>query len=643
MWKLALVLAVISCVLLLSSLQATRGRRVQQFLAFLLAGVALLLGRSIAPRPVASLEDFRPVEVAGVADPYASSASCESCHEDQYRSWHASYHRTMTQIANELSVIGDFDNVHTQAYGHQIRLLQEDGEYWVEMHDPEVPTVSESTMIRRPIVMTTGSHHMQVYWYASGIDRRLGQLPIVWLKETEQWAPIHSIFLRPTQTKLGKAEGRWNQTCIKCHTTQGRPRIDPQAMPQVDTEVAEFGIACEACHGPGSAHVSQQEQAAEDELLESASITNPDKLDHRRSSEVCGQCHGVWVAVDKAEADLTLKDGPTFRPGDRLSDTRHVFSSGQTISAHAQSYLDEDPTFMEDRFWKDGMVRVSGREYNGLIRSPCFQKGELACLSCHDLHPPPGVDTARWANDQLAKDMESNVACIQCHESFADDAVLAAHTHHQPSSSGSLCYNCHMPHTTYGLLKAIRSHEISSPSASDTVEFGRPNACNQCHLDKSLAWTAQSLAQWYDIEPPSLEQEQEGLSAALQAAMTGDAGQRALAAWSLGWEPALAASRSDWVTPILATLLNDPYHAVRFVAHRSLKAQPGFAEFDFNFVGTDQERAERIAAVMSQWQATSQNATGDETILISPSGKLMFDRLQQLYQARNDRTVVLAE
>src|SRR5437879_9208297 len=30
---------------------------------------------------------------------YVGSETCHSCHEDQFESWHRSYHRTMTQIA----------------------------------------------------------------------------------------------------------------------------------------------------------------------------------------------------------------------------------------------------------------------------------------------------------------------------------------------------------------------------------------------------------------------------------------------------------------------------------------------------------------------------------------------------------------
>ena len=144
---------------------------------------------------------------------------------------------------------------------------------------------------------------------------------------------------------------------------------------------------------------------------------------------------------------------------------------------------------MEGSFWSDGQVRVSGREFNGLAASACFKRGEMSCLSCHSLHHYQDPD------DQLGARMEGNQACLQCHSSFA--AKLESHTHHRAESTGSLCYNCHMPFTTYGLLKAIRSHTITSPTVRSSLATGRPNACNLCHLDKSLGWTAQKLNGWY--------------------------------------------------------------------------------------------------------------------------------------------------
>ena len=126
-----------------------------------------------------------------------------------------------------------------------------------------------------------------------------------------------------------------------------------------------------------------------------------------------------------------------------------------------------------------------------------------------------------------------------------------------------------MPHTTYGVLKGIRSHQITSPRVLDDTQTGRPNACNLCHLDQTLDWTAQHLKAWYGQEIPQILGPNKSTSHAVRMALTGDAGQRAIIAWHLGWSPAQNVSGTNWITPLLGQLLDDPYAAVRLVAERS--------------------------------------------------------------------------
>src|SRR5207237_5112000 len=138
-------------------------------------------------------------------------------------------------------------------------------------------------------------------------------------------------------------------------------------------------------------------------------------------------------------------------------------------------------------------------------------RGKLSCLSCHTMHQPAGDPRKRseWAAGQVKHGMDGNAACTQCHEQLKGSEALTRHTHHAAESSGSNCYNCHMPHTTYGLLKAARSHQISSPNVAASLQTGRPNACNQCHQDKTLAWAADNLAGWYKQPKPKLPADEE--------------------------------------------------------------------------------------------------------------------------------------
>jgi hypothetical protein len=291
------------------------------------------------------------------------------------------------------------------------------------------------------------------------------------------------------------------------------------------------------------------------------------------------------------------------------------------------------------------MVRVSGREYNGLIESPCYQRGEMSCLSCHEMHKQ--VDDPRslkeWANDQLKPGMETNQACLECHQQFAEK--IEEHTHHATASSGSLCYNCHMPHTTYGLMKAIRSHQIDSPSVQSSLTTGRPNACNLCHLDKSLAWTADHLDEWYGLAKPELDADTESIAASVLWALRGDAAQRALIAWSMGWGAAQEASGEEWLAPYLAELMDDPYDVVRFISHRSLRSLQGFDEFSYDFMSPQDSRLKAQQRVLKAWKDDREAIAAGraEAVLFDAAGEPRRTEIERLLRARDMRPVNLAE
>ena len=245
-------------------------------------------------------------------------------------------------------------------------------------------------------------------------------------------------------------------------------------------------------------------------------------------------------------------------------------------------------------------------------------------------------------NDQIKSGMEGNQACLQCHDDFKLD--ITGHTHHAADSSGSLCYNCHMHHTTYGLLKAIRSHEIESPSVSTTVQTGRIHACNACHLDKSLGWTAEYTQQWYGEATPMLSPEQRDISAALLHLLQGDAGQRAIAAWHMGWEPARIASREGWLAPFLAEILSDPYSVVRYIAFRSLRQQPGFEKFRYDYTLSMDSLRSSVDKAKDHWQANNQDANiASPEILIDDGGRVMQQRVEDIMSRRDDKPIDLLE
>ncbi len=630
--------------------RAGGGRRRLFLAAALMAAAAsaawLAPGRRLAGS--AGSADDRPLAFPGPG--YVSSTTCQACHPDAYASWHASYHRTMTQVATPASVRAPADGRVVAIGGRSLSLERRDGALSVAMTDPEAEgPLEERPVVRRPIALVTGSHHMQVYWYPSGQSRFLGMLPFAYLLPEERWVPRPAIFIGPPTDVIAPEIGRWNVTCVQCHTTQVRPGYRSDA--EAETAVTEFGIACEECHGPAEAHVRANRDPLrryEQHLSDAPepNIVNPRRLSHQRTSEVCGQCHGISIYRTREELERFRTEGFEYVPGDDLHATRHLVRRGDGDQPPLlRAALRENPAYMDSHFWSDGMVRVSGREYNGLLETPCFQRGTMTCLSCHDMHKPPGDPRplARWADDQLAAGMEGDEACLQCHAGFR--ARPEEHTHHAAASEGSRCTNCHMSFTSWGLLKAIRSHTVDSPSVAASLATGRPDACNQCHLDRTLGWAAQKLEAWYGIPAPELSPEQEQVAAGALWSLTGDAGQRALMAWSMGWEPARVASGRDWLPPyLLQLLLDDPYPAVRIVAARSLRSLPGFEDLRYDPTGPPEERAGAAREAFRAWSRARRGraAAAPEATLVHAGG-LRREAFAALWARRNDRIVELRE
>ena len=581
--------------------------------------------RAVAAERAAQLAATVPQAGADAARGYVTSDACAACHPSEYASWHRSYHRTMTQPATAHAALAPFaGETLTADDGRRYRLQRRGDDVWADIS-------AGSGVISRRLGLMTGSHHMQAYWLPGDEGNEQIEFPFTYLLDDRRWVSRRDVFL--VGQEYSKAPSQWNRICIECHVTGGQPRID-RVSDVPASRAVELGIACEACHGPASDHLSANRNpwrrlrlhttgAADD------TIVNPARLPPARMSEVCGQCHGIGCPPQE-----WTQDGIAYRPGQTLKDTKPILQLATLAQSNCRRQIAADATFGSSRYWSDGMVRVSGREYNGLIGSPCYQRGKLSCISCHSMHDSD-------PDKQLIPELDGNRACTQCHRDKA--ANVSAHTHHRADSSGSSCYNCHMPHTTYGLLRAMRSHQISVPRVQATLATGRPNACNGCHLDRSLGWTARALQRWYGATLPSLTAEQQTLSQTLLDGARGEPGVRALAAWSLGWDAARTASPGDWMAPLLIELLDDEYSAVRYNAYRSLRKITGFADFEYDYVAPEEARWQAQASARQRLSRPDPPVNRPE-LLFSADGHFQRGELERLMSERpEDDEMFLAE
>ena len=607
---------------------------------------------------------------------FTSSSACRDCHQGEFDSWHRSFHRTMTQTASPENFVGRFDGTKIDSGGLKFQVFQRGDQFWARMPDPDImldrqrrheilgqrgvatgsPDWSGLPEVERKVVMSTGSHRYQTYWVESArFPGTLMTLPLVWLIQDERWIPRESAFVTPPDGN--RMVTVWNDHCIKCHSTGGSPRPfekhdDRGRIVETgfQTLVGEIGIACEACHGSAKEHVALRRREAAGEtglaaLLQADPIVQPGELvDHRRSAEVCGQCHGVFVWSED-QGERYRDGGGNFRPGEELLKTRHylfppqdaAFYSGEQERESALVNYQRNPEFFSSRFWDNGTVLAGGREYTALAVTACYRRGTLSCVTCHSMHQSD-------PSDQLKPGMDGVRACTQCHDEPQYTSELTQHTHHAFESTGSNCLNCHMPHTTYALFSAIRSHQISRPDLAGSVQYGVPNACNLCHLDQTLAWTQRYLVEWYGYEPLPMTIEQSQIAASLVWMLKGNAAQRVITAWHTGWAPAQAAAGDDWMAPFVSRLLDDPYGVVRYVAEHALRRQPGLGDLEFDFLASPANLTAAGAGVRELWSArqTPPSRTG-KSVLINGDGQVVDAAVEWLLKHRDNRPVSINE
>jgi tetratricopeptide (TPR) repeat protein len=113
---------------------------------------------------------------------------------------------------------------------------------------------------------------------------------------------------------------------------------------------------------------------------------------------------------------------------------------------------------------------------------------------------------------------EDNRLCTQCHR--ADDYDTYNHHFHIAKGEigkaviaddgvkfevgeGTRCINCPMPARFYMGPDYRNDHSFRIPRPDLTEKLGTPNACNQCHADKSTKWAIDYVNKWHGISRPA--------------------------------------------------------------------------------------------------------------------------------------------
>ena len=92
----------------------------------------------------------------------------------------------------------------------------------------------------------------------------------------------------------------------------------------------------------------------------------------------------------------------------------------------------------------------------------------------------------------------------------------------------------------------------------------------------------------------------------------------------------------------LSEILVDPYSTVRYIAQRSLKFLPGYADFSYDYIGPVAGRSEARQRALEIWRnqaaPTSDAAIGSQTAVV-----LNDAQVSAMLRQRNNRRMELLE
>ncbi len=493
---------------------------------------------------------------------FVGSETCAGCHRAEAELWRGSQHKHAMDHATEKSVLGDFSDASFDYYGVKSRFFRKDGKFFVETDGPD------GKLATFEVKYTFGIDPLQQY-LVEFPDGRIQALSIAWDSRPKEQGGQHWFHLYPNEeikhddvlhwTKLNQ---NWNFMCAECHSTGVRKNYDA-ANDHFNTTWAEISVGCETCHGRGSRHIAwarerlswwpfgKHEDKSEGLALrfdERSQVTwrrdprtgNPQRnftpAILRKEVETCGLCHARRAEFSE-----------DWVPGQWLSDTHVVSELGRGL------------------YSADGQMQDEVYNYGSFKQSKMFAAG----VTCSDCHDPHGAKLK----------VSGDGVCLQCHA--PDKYATAAHNHHEAAKAPVACASCHMPTRTYMVVDPRHDHSLRIPRPDLSVKLGTPNACSDCHADKSAAWAAAAIESWYGPNREGFQNYAGAFHAAwadqpdaakLLAAVAADSNAPAFARASALTDlaPSLSAANGD----LARAGLSDPDPMVRIGALDMLESVP---------------------------------------------------------------------
>ncbi len=367
-------------------------------------------------------------------DGFVGDKTCTKCHQKEVDLWKGSHHDLAMQIANNETVLGDFNNVEITLDEVHYFFFKKGNDFLVRVKE-----IDGSEKEYR-ISYTFGVTPLQQYLVDFDKGRKQ-VLRVTWDVIKKQWYHQYKgDKIQPHDwLHWTKTAQNWNTMCAECHSTNLKKNylVEEDAF---HTTCSLINVNCESCHGPAEKHVAWAENPSEDKntyILKGK--TQKDQLN------LCASCHSRRVRLTEY-----------MKPGTKFEDQYMV----QNLSTNF--------------YHRDGQINDEDYVYGSFLQSKMYAEG-VKCNDCHNAH-------------SLKLKFEGNKLCLQCH--IPANYETSTHYFHKKNTEASLCINCHMTGKNYMGNDFRRDHSFRIPRPDQSDKYGTPNACIGCHTEKSNKWAA---------------------------------------------------------------------------------------------------------------------------------------------------------
>lgn len=390
--------------------------------------------------------DYQSISAYSIleGDGYIGDENCTSCHKEAAESWKGSHHDKAMQLVTEDSVLGDFNDVSVSLDGVAYFFFRKESDFFVKT------TELDGSENEYKVTYVFGLTPLQQYI----IDFKDGKkqvLRVTWDTIDQKWFHQYAgdEIVITDWLHWSRGAQNWNTMCAECHSTNLKKNYFVE-KDSFHTTYSSINVSCESCHGPGAQHLNWANSGRTDGDMHMV-LGN----DQKSQMNMCAPCHARRVKLSK---DLI--------PGLNFEDQYLI----QNISS--------------DFYHLDGQILEEDYVYGSFLQSKMHAQG-VKCGDCHNVH-----------SNKLK--MTGNKLCLQCH--VPDTYDSPKHHFHQANTEASQCINCHMTGKYYMGNDFRRDHSFRIPRPDQSVAHGTPNACSECHKDKSEEWAAEWVVNWYGEE-----------------------------------------------------------------------------------------------------------------------------------------------